>query len=778
MDSPATGVCTLLYAADDGLFDAIADAYVDLVEAHGAQNVLVLKRHPAGLESVRTILSAVETADGTPVSPRVESLPEHASKVIEEYDPTLERLEYEERIELISLVIEGASREMPAYLEHASDREGFTRDVGRLLLEATRQRVGLEDPTSDGPTAAESGTTGESAAAGTAPEHVATDCLAYLYAINDRFHDELADRGYVERAAVIPRAVDLLEDNVDGLRDRVTAGIDAVLAIELEEYRALDRRYLATLTADADLVCVGERDASIERTRVEPGCIEDLLESEPYLDLELEGHDSNRADDYRSNTRQGESTPSHRAVTRFLATGDAPRAPTLEDGDGARSTRGKTAGRIRRIRARTSRRQVDAVAREVQSLRERHDWPFDAFAVAVPSIERVPETRRRLRDAGLPTATIGTPALAENPAVGELYAVVRLQAHRARTRHAGHAGGPESDESVHDCLEAHRDRLRARVDGFSPELLERCREPSVSRSIDRWIEATDLKGRIATAEEWVDAREQYDGVRRVRDIARFVEETDLVGPDWEGLERMLERTIRYDAPYAHAVETSPPTGGVTVCPVGDLKYERRRAVFVLDVIDAVYPGEQFLTQLFPSAWLGELLAFPAVTDPDHETVADTFGPADADGTGDPFVAYHAERARRRLALATRAATDACYLCSYERGHGGLARSYDESRYLKQLAATPGLELVDADAGSPARYTGEARALEAILEQPRGELERVLREASTGGSADLAETEALFQEIALVLEAGDVDDDLRDAVHAQFEFAAGEVAGRD
>lgn len=768
-DPPATGVCKLLPASDDGLIDAVADAYVDLVEAHSAQNVLVLKRHPAGLESVRTALADVETPGGSPISPRVESLPEHASKTIEEYDPTLERLEYEERIELISLVIEGARREMPAYLEGASDHEGFTRDVGRLLLEATRQQRGLAD--------LERADLEIGDPDGETQTDVATACLAYLYAINDRFHDELADRGYVERASVIPRAVDLLEDNVDGLRDRVTTGIEAVLAIELEEYRNLDRRYLATLASNADLVCIGEQNASVERTRVEPGRIETVLEADPALDLSIEGVDSSRADDHRSTAHRGEPIPDHGPVTRLLATGDAPRASTLEDGDEVRSSHDETAGRIRRIRARTSRRQVDAVAREIQSLRERHDWPFDAFAVAVPTVERVPEARRRLRDAGVPTATIGTPALAENPAVGELYAVVRLQARRERTRRSSHATDLE-DESAPERLETYRNRLRARVDGFSPDLLERCGAQSVSRSIDRWIEETDLKGRIAASEAWVDAREQFEGVRRVRDVARFVEETDLVGSDWDGLRRMLERTIRYDAPYAHAVQTSPPTGGVTVCPVGDLKYERRQAVFVLDVIDAVYPGEQFLTQLFPSAWLPTLPSYPAVTDPGPDTVAETFATADPDSISDPFVAYHAERARRRLALATRAATDVCYLCSYERGAGGLARSYDESRYVKQLAATPGIELVDVDADGRARYTGEARALEAILEQPRDELERVVREASTGGSADLAATEALFQEIAVVLEEGDVDEDLLSAIHSQFEFAAGEVIDRE
>jgi len=756
------GTCKLRTVPDAGLLEFVAAEYAALAETHGARNVLVLKRHPAGLEHVRTALAAVETADESPSSPRVESVPEHASKVIEAHDPTLDRLEYEERIELISLVIDGASRAVPTYLENASAHESFGRDVGQLLLEATRQRVGRSD-LEDGP---EGGAVEDGDRDGDGAIGVAHECLSFLYAMNDRFHEELTERGFVERADVIPRAVDLLEANADGLRDRVTAEFDAVLALEFEEYRRLDRRYLAALSSTADLVCLGERHASVERTRVEPGRINDLVGD----GLAVEYHDG------PDGSRDGDArTPPHGAITRLLATGIPPTDEGATPAEGQGDSRAADAGRrpagtARTLRTRTAREQVRAIATEIQSLRERHGWRYDAFAVAVPSIERVPETRRRLRESGLPTATIGTPSLADDPAVTELYAVVSLQCVRNRRRRGA---DPDLETDLSEDRTAAIERLRARVPEFTPELLEECADASVSRSLERWIRRTELKGRIATTESWVDAREGFEGIRRVLEIARFVEETDLVGPDWEGLRRMLERTIRYDAPYVHAVETSPPTGGVAVCPVDALKYDRRRAVFLLDLNDEVYPGEQFLTQLFPSAWLREVSAYPAVTDPDVETVLETFAPADADAIGDPFEAYHAQRARRRLALGSRAATDVCYFCSYERGSGGLRRTYDESRYLKLLEATPGVELAPVESGSAAIY-GQANALETILDQPRGELTRVLREASTGGDADLATTEELFEEIAVVLEADDVDDDLLEAVRSQFEFAAGEV----
>ncbi|AFZ74768.1 PD-(D/E)XK nuclease family protein [Natronobacterium gregoryi] len=732
------GVCKLRDCpASDALEDA-AREYAALADEYGPRNVLVLKRHPAGLEAVRERLAAVDSTNGSPRSPRVESVPEHASKVIEEHDPTLDRLEYEERIELISLVIDGASRDVPDYLERAARHESFARDVGQLLLEATRQQRRLEDG---------------------ADVH---DCLEFLYAMNDRFHEAIASRGYVERADVIPRAVDLLEDDADGLRTRMTESFDAVLALEFEEFRRLDRRYLGALSADARLVCLGERHASVERTRVEPGRIGDVVGDGLAMER-LERVDA--------------SGSPHRDIVRFLATGDAPESKESTDAQASEGDSSVDAaeptGRAHRIRTGTAREQVRAVATEIQSLSGRREWGYDEFVVAVPSIERVPDTRRRLREAGVPTATIGTPSLAEDPAVNELYAFVALQCERSETRAAD--GDRDGDFAREDGLE----RLRARVDDFSPSLLEACDDSSVVRALRQWLRQTNLKGRIAAEEDWVDAREQYAGVRRVLEIADFVEETDLVGPDWHGFRRMLERTIRYDAPYVHAVETQPPTGGVTVCAVGDLKYDAYEVVFLLDLIDDAYPGEQFLTQLFPDAWLEEMSGYPAVTDPSPETVAETFATVDgSDDVGDPFETYHAQRSRRRLAIGARAARSRLYCCSYERGSGGLRRTYDESRYLQLLASTSGPTLEDVDTHDEAAINGETNALEAVLDQPHGELERVLREASTGGEADLADTEELFEELAVVLSADDVDDELAEAVRSQFEFAAGEVVRND
>ncbi|MHC3439677.1 hypothetical protein ACYJ1Y_16695 [Natrialbaceae archaeon A-gly3] len=702
------------------LLSVITEEYAGLADAYGPQNVLVLKRHPAGLERVREALASAEVTNGTPLSPRLESLPEHASKVLEEYDPTLDRLAYEERIEIVSTVIAGASQEMPTYLDRAQAQETFVRDVGQLLLEATRQRIhrrDLEDP---------------------------HDCLEFLYAVNDRFHEELEARGFIERADVIPRAVSLLAEDVDGLASRVGDSFDAVLALEFEECRRLDRRYLAALTREAELVCLGERHASVERTRVETGNLEDIAGqrpadsrvTEPRDDiaggLEVEYRERGPGDDEATG-------PPHQAVVDLLATGRTERE-----------------GSARRIRAGTAREGTRRVATEIETLLDRHGWTYDDVAVAVPSVDRVPVVRDLLRNAGVPTAEVGTHALESDPAVNELYAVIAYNCDHDR--------------------ELARRRLEARVPEFTPDLLEECTGSRVSRSLERWIVRTDLKGRLVEEETWIDARESFAGIERVLEIARFVESTDVVAADWEGLRRMLARTIEYDAPYVHAVETRPEGGGVAVCPTSELKYDSREAVFLLDLVDTQYPGEKHLTALFPTAWLEEMPTFPAVTDPTPEAVELTFEPASSDSVaGNPFQAYHAQRARRKLALGARAARSALYLCSYERETGGLGRTREESRYLKRLEGHPGIDLVDvANHSSEGVIHGRSRAIEALLDQPRDELEAVLREANTGGDADLGETEALFEEIALVLEDGDVDDDLAEAVYTSFEFAAGEV----
>ncbi|MDZ7731229.1 MAG: hypothetical protein U5K37_10345 [Natrialbaceae archaeon] len=416
------GTLVVLPSLRPDLLEAIAAEYERLLESYPATEILVLKRHPEGLGALEETLTAVDTPDRTPHRPQVESVPEHASKVIEEYDPQLDRLEYEERIALISMVIDGANASLTPYLERAREQDAFVRDVGQLLLEATRQRLDPADA-----------------------DHVS---LEALYRINERYHEELADRGYVERPSIVPKAVEVLESNTRGVTDRVTDGYRAILTVEYQEFRSIDRRYLAALAADARLVCVGEPNASVERTRVEPGTLEDLAEGLDVIHRDRADH----------------AGPAHAPLTRFLATGDSP-----------------SDGQINRIDAGTMRAQDRAIAAEIQSVIDRSDRSPGDIAVAVPGLDRVPPMRSRLRAAGLPTEVVGTAPLVENPVVHELFALVTLQT-------AESSGGfTRSDERS-----LARERLEARVRDVET-LLETCIDDRVLASLERWIVQSDSR---------------------------------------------------------------------------------------------------------------------------------------------------------------------------------------------------------------------------------------------------------------------------------------------
>ncbi|PSP74774.1 hypothetical protein BRC86_04615 [Halobacteriales archaeon QS_3_64_16] len=102
----------------------------------------------------------------------------------------------------------------------------------------------------------------------------------------------------------------------------------------------------------------------------------------------------------------------------------------------------------------TFRDQISAVANEIEYRRHDGDSDYSDFAVVVNSLgDRLSEACRHLRAAGLPTQTVGAPALAEDPAVTELYALVQFLLNR--------------DEDA-------RSWLTARVEDFSPEFAEAC----------------------------------------------------------------------------------------------------------------------------------------------------------------------------------------------------------------------------------------------------------------------------------------------------------------
>ncbi|MDZ7731228.1 MAG: hypothetical protein U5K37_10340 [Natrialbaceae archaeon] len=221
-------------------------------------------------------------------------------------------------------------------------------------------------------------------------------------------------------------------------------------------------------------------------------------------------------------------------------------------------------------------------------------------------------------------------------------------------------------------------------------------------------------------------------------------------------------------------------GGVRVCPIDGLAFTTTPVVFLADVIDRHYPGRARLTELFPQAWVRTMAGLPAVTEPSIETLERTFQPAAREEIhGDATSAYHAQRSRRRLALGARAATSRLYWCTYEREAGGLRRSNDPSRYLAMLESQPGVsvEPVERENRTPPIH-GRTNGIDAMLETPRIAFDRLRQAGQLEETTTLAETDGAYQELAQVLAAADLDDDLREAVKSRTAFAAGEVLRRD
>ena len=726
--APDSAVTGRFYAFDFGSSspaDQIAAVYEDLAAAYDPRNILVLKRIPCSLES---LADHIRLCLDQQIRPNIQSVPQHASYVVEMDNPDIDRLAYEQRIELLSGLTESTNWErlleeaetrfgtlrwpgayqrtdILEFLETASTQDSFGKDVGQVLLEATRQG-GFRIDYSSGPHA----------------------LIAVLACLNDRFHDRLRDHGLVERANIIPRATRALEDETT--YEQVAAGFEAILAVEFEEYAENDRRYLANLAADAELVAVGERNASIQRIKTEPGSVDDIREH-CCIDFEVAEMPAKRLE----RTDHAETAPG--AIGSFLATG---REPT-------------TSVSVIHLHESTFGEQLRTVANEIEHLRARNELAYSEFAVVLNSVgDQLSDARRQLRASGLPTRTVGAPALAEDPAVTELYAFVQYLLNR--------------DTDAESWL-------RARVTEFSPELAEACNHGTLEARLNRWIINTDLKQRVATGESHIEIQEQFRNIERITDLAKFIDQTSLLESDLPTFKHVLQRAIRFDGAYTHTIETAPQRHGITVTDVQGIKHDTYNTVFVLNVIDQTYPGTERLTPLFPTPWLTEMPGYPAVTEVDDGLIAGTFETAGGERSTSGFDAYYHHRERRKLALGVRAASDNLYVCSYDSEESGLGRAHTPSRYLYALSEQPQISL-EALSMTDRPIRTRQNVAEYVLDQPWAELEAIVNAAHTGETAAIEETEAVFGAIQTLLADEDVDPVFAEAVASQFALARGEV----
>ncbi|GAD51536.1 hypothetical protein MBEHAL_0296 [Halarchaeum acidiphilum MH1-52-1] len=528
----------------------------------------------------------------------------------------------------------------------------------------------------------------------------------------DAFHGWLAEHDHMERGQLISDARDVLASDT---RDDVVDA-EAVLAVEFEEFFPGDRAYLDALTTDCDLVCVAEEHASVRRTWMEPGPVTE------YVSF--------------AETRRGHaaSPPARPAATAAYFAEET----TLEDPE---------TGSVSVLATDSRDDQLDAVANEIEALVSRADWTYDDVAVATKqSGSTVTDAIDALERAGLPTESATVTGFGDDPAIRELLAVVR------------HLATDEDDDT-----QDHGPELDA-------ERVELVREfDRLDDGIRWWATDAGLKERIAERASPLDARAQFGNVRRAFRMAAFLEDTDFLDATWASYEAMLERAHEY-APQHNQTSATDLSGGVRVDHVQALKNESFRAVFLGDLTDAEYPGDPTFTRLFPTERVAAMPDYPGVTELDADAVEATFS-TESTASSRPFARYHAEHARRRLAVGAGVATERLYCCLYEYEDTALEERAQASRFLTVAYD----ELSWLDEADDAGITSERAAEEYLVSRVDDALAEVRRANSQDVSVSLDDVEAELGEIQALLDASGVrGEDLRKALRARVEFATGEV----
>lgn len=637
--------------------------------------------------------------------PDVVGLSAHAARTLEHLEDPPRRLEGAERNLLLARFVDDREWEAP-YLRDAAAHESFGFDVGRFVTEATWQGgdVDSEDPV-----------------------------LAELAEATDDYHDRLAAADALDPAMVLRAATDALVD--PGVGAAVRGSFDAVLALEFEEFTPIDREYLARLAEDRRLVCVAEAESAIQRTWNEPGRIDDHVTGLAVTD----------------GSTDGPSTLPD-AVASFLATGDPPATPG--------------AGEVAVIEGETEADGIAAIAQEIERLRRVEGVPYDEMAVVLrDSNAPIPETLRGLRTAGVPVASATVSGLEHDPVARELYALASWCV--ARTEPSG--ADPDGDIGWDE--ERARDVLESRVPELSGELLEAVRErgteDGIAAALAEWLLETDLKHRVASSEQPLTAKTQFEHVRGVRSLAAAIDRSDLLEATWATFCEGLETELRRATSDKVATELDLPGGGVLVDAVRVAKNLERRVVFLPGVVDREYPAEPRFNSLFPTPHLRQLPAYPAFSTPDADDVRETFAFADGGGSR-PLDEYYAALSRRLLAVGARAATERLYFGTYREADGS-GQATQPSRFLDAVEEAVGdLERIEHDEV----YT-QGEAVRFALDGVESAVEDVRRGGIVGEPIDVAEVERDFASVQRLL-ASDPPAELAAAIEARIDFAEGAV----
>lgn len=664
------------------LRSTVIEQYQALLKEYNPEDVLVITGSPTSMETFREELK--DTAPGSAV-PRVTSLVVQATDVVNQTDDRA-ILSDAMRRELVHRFLEDQEWDSE-YFQRAAEQPSFLSDIAQLMETATWQDVSFE----------------------TSPE------LTEVAGLVEAFHRGLDEHDHLERGQLISKANAVLPDAEK--RDDVV-DVEAILAVEFEEFLPLDRRYLATLANGLDLICIVEENASVRRTWIEPGPITD------YVSFS------------RIESTAGTEPPSRPAATgAYLAHETVHEDPK--------------AGDVNVIATETADEQIKEVADEIERLRDQENWDYEDFTVALKqSGSAVTETLRAFQQTGVPTESSTVTGFGDDPAIRELLHVVRYLA-------------ADDDDVRTEMLE---------VSVLDEPILASLEEmDGLSSPLRRWATESNMKVRIAEETAPLDVRAQFGNVRRAFAMAEFVEDTSFIDATWESFARMLERAHEY-APQQNQTSSTDLDGGVRIDHLQAIKNGSFRAVFLLDVVDEAYPGTPSLTRLFPQERLSEMPDYPGVTQVEAEDVTDTF-PTSSTASSRSFRRYHAEHARRRLAIGAAAAGDRLYFCLYNHKDTALEERTQPSRFLteayRQLPWVK--EVTDSDIRS------ERRAEEYLLSRVDNVLADVRRSHSQDVTVSLDDVEAELGEIQhLLSESGTRGEELRDALQARVEFAAGGV----
>jgi superfamily I DNA/RNA helicase len=542
-----------------------------------------------------------------------------------------------------------------------------------------------------------------------------TQELIEVAEVIEEFHAWLDEHDHMERSQLISEAIAVLAET--NRRDEIIDA-EAILVVEFEEFLPLDRRYLETLASGLDLVCVAETDASVRRTWVEAGQITEQVSF---------------STERSRNSSEEMNRPS--ATAAYLARGSTHKNP-------------KT-GEVSVLAAETADEQLELVADEIERLREHEGWMYDDFAVALKqSGPTVTETIRAFKGTGIPTESATVTGFGDDPAVRELLHVVRYLAATDDVREAILSANPILDEAI-----------LASIEGIG----------GLAAPLRKWATDSNMKARIAEGTPPLDARAQFGNVNRVFSMVEFVENTDFIEMTWGAVATMLERAHEY-APQQNQTSATDLDSGIRVDHIQAVKNGSFRAVFLLNVVDEEYPGNPSLTRLFPRDRVSRMPDYPGVTTVEDGDVETTF-PTDSTASGRPFYRYHAEHARRRLAVGAAAATDRLYFCLYNHEDTALEERVQPSRFLTDVYR----QLPWVTEASTPIIKSERTAEEYLLSRIDRALADVRRANSQDVDISLDEFEADLARIQRLLDAsGDRGDDLREALHARVDFAKGSV----